>query len=85
MFSYTPRDICRPLTSFIQQLEGIPEAYRDLRDMVLDLVKELNQAREERKQFDTSVARRALDDLIELTSEIAEEVSRCYSRSKVGK
>ena len=52
--------------------------------MVLDLVKELDQAREERKQFNTSAARKTLDDFIALIVEIAEEVSRCYARSKAG-
>ena len=61
---------------FVQQLEGIPETYRGLRDMVLDLVKELDQAREERKQFNTGVARKALNDFIGLIVETAEEVSR---------
>ena len=69
---------------FVQQLEGIPEMYRGLRDMVLDLVKELDQAREERKQFNTGVARTALDDFVGLIVEIAEEISRCYTRSKAG-
>ena len=71
--------------TFIQQLEGIPKSYRSLRDMVLDLMKELDQVREERKHFDTKVARKALDDLIWLIVEIAKEVSQYYSRHKAGK
>ena len=52
---------------------------------MLDLVTELDQAREERKHFDSAVALKALDELVELIVEIAEEVSRQYSRHKAGK
>ena len=74
----------RLLTVMEQRIENIPKTHRGLRNLVLDLVKELHSANEARKHFDTKVARDALDDLIELVIETSTEISRFYSRSKIG-
>ena len=66
-------------------MEGVSKEYRGLRHIELDLEKELDQAREERKQFDSAVVRKALDEFIELIAEIAEEVSRQYRRHTISK
>ena len=54
-----------------------------LRAMVLDLVKELEAAREAKKLFETDVAQKALNEMITLIIEAAMEVSRCYSYCKL--
>ena len=51
--------------------------------MVLELVDELESAAESGKHFETSLARRALDELIDLVVQAAMEVSLCYSHSKL--
>ena len=55
-----------------------------LREVVLDLIKELEAAREARKHFKADVAQKALDELLGLVIEAAMETSRCYSRNKIG-
>lgn len=55
-----------------------------LRDAVIELVEELLSASEAEKHFDTMLARRALDGLIELTIQASMELASIYSHSKIG-
>lgn len=55
-----------------------------LRDMVLELIKELHHACEAAEHFDTKIVRMALDELIELITEASTEISVCYSRPTIG-
>ena len=55
-----------------------------LREMVLDLIKELEAAEEAKRNFQADVAQKALDELLCLVIEAAMETSRCYSHGKIG-
>ena len=52
--------------------------------MVLELVDGLKSAIESGKHFETNLAQKALDELVELVIQAAMEVSLCYSHSKLG-
>ena len=65
-------------------MERVSKTYTGLRDVVLDLVKELHHASEAGKQFNTKLARTALDELIELIIVASTEISATYSRSSLG-
>ena len=72
------------LTFLMQKVEGVPDSYMALRGVILDLVKELEGAREAGKHFKADFAQKVLDELLELVIEAAMETSRCYSHGKIG-
>ena len=67
-------------------MEGVPKAFMDLRDVVLELVEELESRTTGAaiKVYETELARHALDKMIELIIDAAMEISRRYAHSKLG-
>lgn len=67
-----------------KRVEGMSKSYMNLRNMVLNLIKEIRSVCEARKQFDSKTARLALEELIELITKVAMEIAHCYSHTKIG-
>ena len=68
-----------------QRLESITRDYLDLRNTVLELVDELDNVREAKKNFNSANVRRALNKLVDLIISASEELIRFYKRSKSSK
>ena len=68
-------------------MEGIPKPFTDLRDVVLELVEELESRTTGAadKVYETDLARDALDKMIVLIIDAAMEILRRYAHSKPGK